>query len=108
MVASLPPFPEAAGEVAYVRVRSMGVARLLGKVADADHQAAVGAGGPAVFDLAFPDQAANVAGVVAGDLGSDGEGDNAVSSGLLGLLHQVGCPFQDACGGLEAEGAELL
>jgi hypothetical protein len=56
MAALLASFEEAAGEIVYVRRRSMLVARPGGKIADADLDATAGAGKPLVPDLTLPDQ----------------------------------------------------
>src|SRR6266576_3244041 len=52
---------EAAGEIVYVRRGSMLAARLGGKIGHADLDAAAGAGGPHVRDLAPPDEPREVA-----------------------------------------------
>src|SRR5205807_4433105 len=70
---------EAAGEIVYVRRGSMLAARLGGKIGDADLDAAVGAGGPHVGDLAPPDEPREVALDVPRDPSGLGEIHDSVS-----------------------------
>lgn len=106
-MASLPPFLEAAGEVAYVRVRSMNVTGLLGKVTDADYDRAAGSRQAAVRNPPGADQARDVAGVVAGDLGGFLEGHQPIGVGPEALFDQASAPFQKPSRGLQTETAEF-
>src|SRR5437773_11035254 len=70
---------EAAGEFAYVRVGSMGSAGLDRKVGPADADHAFGLGGPEVGDLAVSDHPRERIGVVPGQLGGLGKGEELVA-----------------------------
>src|SRR5437773_10939375 len=79
---------EAAGEFAYVRVGSMGLAGLDRKVTTADPDHALGVGRPVVGDLAVSDHPRERIGVVPGQLGGLGQGEELfalVSEGSLDL-----------------------
>src|SRR5439155_56558 len=101
---SLASFEEAAGEFAYVRVGSMGPAGLDRKIAPADTDHALGVGEPEVVDLAVPDHAGEGVGVVSGDLGGLGQGQQLVALVPQRLLDPGGGPLERAGSGLIAEG----
>src|SRR5438876_1797452 len=93
---SLASFEEAAGEFAYVRVGSMGPAGLDRKIAPADTDHALGVGEPEVVDLAVPDHAGEGVGVVSGDLGGLGQGQQLVALVSKRLLDLTGRPLEQA------------
>src|SRR5437879_8187046 len=95
---------EAAGEFAYVRIGSMRPPRLDRKVAPADTDHALGVGEPEVVDLAVPDHAGEGVGVVSGDLGGLGQGQQLVALVSKRLLDLTGRPLERAGPGLIAEG----
>src|SRR5438046_94745 len=101
---SLASFEEAAGEFAYVRVGSMGPAGLDRKIAPADTDDALGVGQPEVVDLAVPDHAGEGVGVVSGDLGGLGQGQQLVALVSKRLLDLPCRPLERAGPGLIAEG----
>src|SRR6266480_3641348 len=101
---SLASFKEAAGEFAYVRVGSMGPAGLDRKIAPADTNHALGVGEPEVVDLAVPDHAGEGVGVVSGDLGGLGQGQQLVALVSKRLLDLARRPLERAGLGLTAEG----
>jgi len=101
---SLASFEEAAGEFAYVRVGSMGPAGLDRKIAPADTDHALGVGEPEVVDLAVPDHAGEGVGVVSGDLGGLGQGQQLVALVSKRLLDLTGRPLERTGLGLTAEG----
>src|SRR2546425_10970019 len=101
---SLASFEEAAGEFAYVRIGSMRPPRLDRKVAPADADHAFGLRRPEVGDLAFPDHAGEGIGVVSGDLGGLGQGQQLVALVSKRLLDLAGRPLERAGLGLTAEG----
>src|SRR2546425_12127851 len=101
---SLASFEEAAGEFAYVRIGSMRPPRLDRKVAPADADHAFGLRRPEVGDLAFPDHAGEGIGVVSGDLGGLGQGQQLVALVPQRLLDLAGRPLERAGFGLSAEG----
>src|SRR5207247_2138503 len=100
---SLASFKEAAGEFAYVRIGSMGPAGLDRKIAPPDTDHALGVGEPEVVDLAVPDHAGEGVGVVAGDLGGLGQGQQLVALVPQRLLDPAGRPLERAGLGLTAE-----
>src|SRR3989442_2521982 len=104
ITALLASFEEAAGEFAYVRVGSMGPAGLDRKIAPADTNHALGVGEPEVVDLAVPDHAGEGVGVVSGDLGGLGQGQQLVALVSKRLLDLTGRPLERAGPGLIAEG----
>src|SRR6266566_3484395 len=104
MTALLASFEEAAGEFAYVRIGSMRPPRLNRKVAPADTDHALGVGEPEVVDLAVPDHAGEGVGVVSGDLGGLGQGQQLVALVPERLLDLAGRPLERAGPGLIAEG----
>src|SRR2546430_4018630 len=101
---SLASFEEAAGEFAYVRIGSMRPAGLDRKIAPADTDHALGVGEPEVVDLAVPDHAGEGVGVVSGDLGGLGQGQQLVALVSKRLLDFAGRPLERAGPGLIAEG----
>src|SRR6266550_2187294 len=101
---SLASFEEAAGEFAYVRIGSMGPAGLDRKIAQADTDHALGVGEPEVVDLAVPDHAGKGVGVVSGDLGGLGQGQQLVALVSKRLFDLTGSPLERAGLGLTAEG----
>src|SRR2546430_2802955 len=101
---SLASFEEAAGEFAYVRIGSMGPAGLDRKIARADTDHALGVGEPEVVDLAVPDHAGEGVGVVSGDLGGLGQGQQLVALVPERLLDLTCRPLERAGPGLIAEG----
>src|SRR5256714_8245932 len=96
ITALLASFEEAAGEFAYVRVGSMGPAGLDRKIAPADTDHALGVGEPEVVDLAVPDHAGEGVGVVSGDLGGLGQGQQLVALVSKRLLDLTGRPLEPA------------
>src|SRR2546430_6160247 len=101
---SLASFEEAAGEFAYVRIGSMRPAGLDRKIAPADTDHALGVGEPEVVDLAVPDHAGEGVGVVSGDLGGLGQGQQLVALVSKRLLDLTRRPLERAGPGLIAEG----
>src|SRR3989442_2912001 len=95
---------EAAGEFAYVRVGIMGPAGLDRKIAPADTDHALGVGEPEVVDLAVPDHAGEGVGVVSGDLGGLGQGQQLVALVSKRVLNLARRPLERAGLGLTAEG----
>src|SRR5438132_6969262 len=84
-------------------------ARLGGKIGHADLDAAAGAGGPHIGDLALPDEPREVALAVPRDPGGLGEVHDSVSFGDEGGVDLRGCPLEGAGRVLGAEGVtELL
>src|SRR5437660_868466 len=104
ITALLASFEEAAGEFAYVRVGSMGPAGLDRKIAPADTNHALGVGEPEVVELAVPDHAGEGVGVVSGDLGGLGQGQQLVALVSKRLLDLARRPLERAGLGLTAEG----
>src|SRR6266480_6549086 len=104
ITALLASFEEAAGEFAYVRIGSMRPPRLDRKIAPADTDHALGVGEPEVVDLAVPDHAGEGVGVVSGDLGGLGQGQQLVALVSKRLLDLARRPLERAGLGLTAEG----
>src|SRR6266480_232489 len=104
ITALLASFEEAAGEFAYVRIGSMRPPRLDRKIAPADTDHALGVGEPEVVDLAVPDHAGEGVGVVSGDLGGLGQGQQLVALVSKRLLDLASRPLERAGLGLIAEG----
>lgn len=84
------------------------VARLGGKITDADLDATAGAREPPVPDLALPDEPGQRARVVSCDSGGFGEVDNAVGLQAERALDCVGSPLERAGRALSAEGVSQL
>src|SRR5438105_7615050 len=104
ITALLASFEEAAGEFAYVRIRSMRPARLDRKVTPPDTDHAPGVGEPEGVDLGVPDHAGEGGGGVSGDLGGLGQGQQLVALVSERLLDLAGRPLERAGPGLVAEG----
>src|SRR6266516_3725251 len=104
ITALLASFEEAAGEFAYVRIGSMRPPGLYRKVATPDADHALGFRGSEVGDLTFPDHASEGIGMVAGDLGGLGQGQQLVALVSKRLLDLTRRPLQRAGLGLTAEG----
>src|SRR6266550_3740459 len=104
ITALLASFEEAAGEFAYVRIRSMRPAGLDRKVAPADADHALGFRWPEVGDLAFPDHPSQRIGMVAGQLCGIGESEELIALVPERLLDLTGRPLERAGPGLIAEG----
>src|SRR2546423_11183616 len=99
---------EAAGEFAYVRVGSMGPAGLDRKVAAADADHALGVRRPAIGDLAVSYHPRQRIGVVPGELGGLGQGQELVGLVAERLPDPGGRPLQGAGLGLGAKGLTEL
>src|SRR6266566_2505967 len=104
ITALLASFEEAAGEFAYVRIGSMRPAGLDRKVAPPNTDHALGVREPEVVDLAVPDHAREGVGVVSGDLGGLGQGQQLVALVSKRLLDLTRRPLERAGPGLIAEG----